>query len=429
MACCSEFQTECLKVVTIKYLNDFIGNNIKDANGNVKTAAGDDTYCPTYSELTGGRLIPNWSQGSSPFLDVDGIVVTGSYTSNQLVNQKDLQVKYTTLKTLTISRSGSGDLSACGADTTLGYTYNYDRHVKSMNSSSCSSSESTETVSGKCSELTYHTTYGTVTNCTSYHINKNGEFSGSNNQIPSSPARRCDTVYADVTFRGVYKKSNELSICQKKLTGQWSSSRDSRDFTNFTVQGHPSNTTIYSCSMQYVYLTGTATYTDWYHWIDECGTNYYNIKSGVTTTEGCDSKYCNVSGPSSINCSGTANFSFTSGSSSVVCADGYIGYNWDCCNGRKTATKTLTKSFGGKSGSVTWTWICNSCDSCENCPQNHTCSDCANVNSSKWGCSKCAKQLGCDKCLDYLTCDDCPNEKSCDECPDLEKCQETPEGT
>ena len=90
MACCSEFQTECLKVVTIGYLNSFIGSNIKDTDGTVKTAAGDSTYCPTYGELTGGSLIPNWREGSSPYLDIDGIVITGSFASNQLVRQKDL---------------------------------------------------------------------------------------------------------------------------------------------------------------------------------------------------------------------------------------------------------------------------------------------------------------------------------------------------
>jgi LSD1 subclass zinc finger protein len=238
-------------------------------------------------------------------------------------------------------------------------------------------------------------------------------------------------VYADVTFRGEYQKSNELTICQEALTGYWSA-RDRREFTNFTVQGHPSNTTIYSCSREYVYLTGTATYKDWYHWIDKCGTNYTNITSAVTTTEGCDTKFCNVSGPSTLNCSGTAQFSYTSGSSSVKCAEGYVGWNGaDCCSGPHTDSITLSKTFGGKTGKVTWTWICRNCDSGCNgpCPQNHSCADCADESSSRWGCSNCAKQLGCDKCLDYLSCTDCPDEKSCTECPDLDKCKESNEGT
>lgn len=438
MACCSELQNECLQVVTIKYLNDFIGDKIKDTDGNVKTAAGEETYCPTYSELTGGGLIPNWQEGSSPFDDIDGIKVTGSYAGNQLVRQQDLQVKYTKFKTLSISRSGSGDLSACGAGTTLGYIYNYERHTKSMNSS-CGTGDTSTTVNGLCSELEYHTDFAalvnsgsSVTNCTAYYINKNGAFSGpSHNVKPTSIPRRCDTVYADVTFRGEYQKSNVLTICQAALTGHWSA-RDERKFTDFTVQGHPSNTTIYSCSREYVYLTGTATYEDWYHWIDDCGTNYTNITSAVTTTEGCDTKYCNVNGPSSLDCSGTAQFSYTSGSSSSICAEGYVGWNGaDCCSGPHRDTIKLTKEFGGKSGSVTWTWICRNCDSGCNgpCPQNHSCADCADENSSRWGCSECAKTLGCDKCLDYLSCTDCPDEKSCDECPGLDKCKENNEGT
>lgn len=440
MACCSEFQTECLKVVTIGYLNSFIGNNIKDTSGNVRKAAGRDDYCPTYGELTGGSLIPNWSQGSSPYLDIDGIYITGSYAGNQLVKQEDLQAKFTTFKTLTISRSGSGDLSACGADATLGYTYEYERHVKSMNSS-CSSSESKETITGKCGELSYHTTYGTVSDCTSYHIDKNGAFSGpSDNRIPTAPGRRCDTVYADVTFRGEYKKSNELSICQSSLTGYWST-RDNREFKSFSVEGHPQNGgTVYSCSLYYVWITGTATYIDWYHWIDNCGTHYPNIRSGITTTEGCDSKYCDVSGPNSVNCEGTANFSFTSGASSVICDDYYLGWNWDCCDGRKTETKTLSKTFGGQTGSVTWTWICQSCASCANCADASSstwgCSRCAETLgcskcaeqlgcskcAEKLGCSKCAEELGCDKCADELGCDKCAKELGCDKCPDGPDC-------
>ena len=96
-------KTDCYKVVNIGYLKSLIGSNIQNSNGevvNVNTTQ-PDTYCPTYSELTGGTLIPNWSQGSTPRSDRDGITVNstavlgGAYKTNQLVDRKDLGVKYT----------------------------------------------------------------------------------------------------------------------------------------------------------------------------------------------------------------------------------------------------------------------------------------------------------------------------------------------
>jgi hypothetical protein len=170
MACCSEFQNECLKVVTIGYLKTFIGNLIQDSsNGSTKLISySDNTYCPTYSELTGGTFIQTWSQGSTPKGDRDGIAVGGSYSNNQLVKQQDLQVKYTRFNALSIARSGSGNISECGGNATLTYTYNYSRHTKSMNSSSCATADTSSNVASVCGELTYHTTYGSVSNCTAY---------------------------------------------------------------------------------------------------------------------------------------------------------------------------------------------------------------------------------------------------------------------
>ena len=50
-------QTECLRIITIGYLKNFIGDLIKDSNGNVvhinedaKPDFSNDSYCPTYSE-------------------------------------------------------------------------------------------------------------------------------------------------------------------------------------------------------------------------------------------------------------------------------------------------------------------------------------------------------------------------------------------
>jgi hypothetical protein len=56
---CSDFQTECLRVVTIGYLKSFIGNDVQDSSNSSPiyiSSAYADTYCPTYSELTGGSI-------------------------------------------------------------------------------------------------------------------------------------------------------------------------------------------------------------------------------------------------------------------------------------------------------------------------------------------------------------------------------------
>jgi len=66
MACCPN-GNECNHIITLGYLKEFIGDNIKDSNGNVKhvTTTKGDEYCPTYSDLTGGTLIPNFVDAGS----------------------------------------------------------------------------------------------------------------------------------------------------------------------------------------------------------------------------------------------------------------------------------------------------------------------------------------------------------------------------
>lgn len=289
MACCSEFQNECLRVVTIKYLKSFIGTDLQNNSGNamsVSHANGDD-YCPTYQELTGGTLVQNWKQGTTPYGDRDGIVVGGSYASNQLVKQQDLSLKYTRFNSLSISRSGSGNISECGGNATLTYTYDYKRYTKSMNNS-CSVSTTSATVNSVCGELTYHTTYGSVTNCTSYSIGKNGSVSANS---------RSDSIYADVTFRGTNHKSNTITITQNALRGSYSVF--DRNITT-SVTSTANTTTSFGCSGGDYSASGTRHYDVQSHWKDSCGAEYPSLTS--ITSHGSSSLGTKSGSFSSIDC-------------------------------------------------------------------------------------------------------------------------------
>ena len=98
--CCSG-GNECNHVVTIGYLKNLV--NVSGEGNIVSVNNSDNTYCPTYDELTGGTLIANHSDGSTPNGDIDGIIVSGSYSGNQAVNQEDISLVYTRFKSLTIS--------------------------------------------------------------------------------------------------------------------------------------------------------------------------------------------------------------------------------------------------------------------------------------------------------------------------------------
>ena len=96
----------------------------------------DDTYCPTYSELTGGTIIQTWKQGTTPNGDRDGITVnstslatSAAYAANQLVDQRDLGLKYTRYSGLTISL-GKTSFSECSDSTTVSYNHKYTRYTK-----------------------------------------------------------------------------------------------------------------------------------------------------------------------------------------------------------------------------------------------------------------------------------------------------------
>lgn len=336
---CSDYQTECLKVVTIGYLKSFIGTLVQNStNGSpISIQRTDDTYCPTYSELTGGTIIQTWSQGSTPKSDRDGITVSSTwaggssgYSANQLVDQRDLGLKYTRFRTLSISRSGSGEISECGGNATLTYTYNHTRYTKGMNNS-CVTSTSSSSVNSPCNELSYHTTYGSVSNCTSYSIGKNGSFSS---------ATRTDSVYATTTFRGSTKTSNSVDIKQKALTGDYSKEKSRWEVTT-NVIATATSVTSFDCPGGEFSARGTRIYNvvGRFAWVDSCNVEYSQTQDrNIVTNQRQDLG------------SKTGTFS-----------------SRNCCDGGYNETKTLTFSSGSYSASVNFSQNCTDCSSTPQC--------------------------------------------------------------
>ena len=330
---CIDLQTECLRVVTIAYLKNFIGSFVQNsANGSpmyISSAYRDD-YCPTYSELIGGSVIQTWAQGATPQSDIDGIVVNATwaggssgYSANQLVDQRDLSLKYTRFNSLSVSRNSSEVISECGGSTGLGYVYNYKRYTKSMDNS-CSISTSESTDSSVCGEITYYSSsFGSVSNCTTFSVGKNGSW--------SAPARTT-TVSSSIPFRGTtYASSNSVSITQNALTGSYSVPVASRTQTT-SVSAWATTSTSFGCDGGSYGASATKYYDEYttYKWMDSCGTVY-------------DS-------PTEERKTGSSSASLGSQSGS-----------FSACESEDSRSATLTFSDGGYSDSVTFNQDCSGC--------------------------------------------------------------------
>lgn len=348
-------QTECYRVVTIGYLKSFIGDLIQNSsNGSaIHISRTDDTYCPTYSELTGGTIVQTWKPGSTPYSDRDGIVVNssailgGNYAENQCVDQRDLSLMYTRFNSLSIARSGSGNMDACQDDATLTYTYNYNRYTKAMNNS-CTTATSESTVNSSCGELEYHTTFqnlpnsgSSVTNCTSYHIGKNGSVKTDS---------RDDYVYADVTFRSTTYNSNVIKITQNGLTGNWLLTATTYDVYAWRVT--PTDGVVRACTgdrLEYKAKGEGYTYKS-YIWKDECDVEYPGVISATTETEPLGEK------------------------------SGWFS-SWDCCDGGYTDSASISFEWGDAERYVTFSQECADCSSSSSCQPPTPSEDC-HVSSS-----------------------------------------------
>ena len=358
-------QNECYRVVTIAYLKKFIkdGNTylIKNSSGgnvdvNLNALAESnrrDDYCPTYSELTGGSLIPTWQAGTTANGDRDGIIVSssailgGNYATNQLVDQSDLSLEYTRFSGLTISATKT-NFSECSGETSVSFAHKYIRRTKTMNGCPTTTpvtytTSSAATSDTACSELTWHATYGSVTNCNTYKIPKNGSVSANS---------RTDSVYTSITFRTATKNSNTLSMNQSALTGSYSSEKSGsyeKVRTDLSCTPTPSTLKVYgtnsdeTCTVfSAVSLAGTGTYDEYktYYWIDSCGQVYTNLSERRKITAGATETLTPA----------TYTFNYSSG----------------CCDTSSTTTKALTLTYGSSSCTRTFSAICESCQ-CVHC--------------------------------------------------------------
>ena len=373
MACCSEYQTECLRVVTIGYLKSFIGSDIQNSSGNaVYINYSDNTYCPTYGELTGGTFIQNWAQGSTPNGDRDGIVVNSTcagtgvgYSNNQLVNQRDLSMRYTRFKSFSVSSPGT-DVGQCGDYVGLSYTHKYTRYNKSMNNSCAVSTTSSEASDIANGEVTW------TPACDWVSVNQSSLVATVSAQPATRTAdRRCCTVTGKVTFRTTPHTYN-TDICQNALTGDWVFSATS--YYDLTVTA--STSPVGCCGGEYG-LNGTGYYFNRYFWKDSCNREYrespfddrYGTES-LTGSGGGSCMSCTINGDSSIGSDGgtiqlTANETSAGGTyytGGTFPAAGCCNDTTNCCTGRSDSA-SVTLTWHGLSETRPFTQYCPDKDS------------------------------------------------------------------
>lgn len=323
--CCTGV-TECDHIVTIGYLKSFIGTDVHSSLNDTVLSVNsqDDTYCPTYAELTGGTLIQNHSNGATPNGDVDGIIVDGSYASNQIVMERDLSMVYTRFKSLSISASQT-TISECGGNSTLSYTHLYTRYTKS-HTDDCERTSTTEIEVSDTnnSEVSWNASpYGSVSYPT-YTIGKNGTVSASS---------RSTTVTASVTFRGT-NHTDTVVITQNALSGEYKYYTHSSEL--YSYDRYDISPSDFSCEGGTWNGTGYYTNHDWdvYRWVDSCGTAYNNITI-------------------------TRNDTYPSYSENYD--SGEVG-SIDCSTLREDYSHTETKSYHGLTSH--WKQECKSCSGC-----------------------------------------------------------------
>lgn len=289
MAKCCQGGNECNHVITIGYLKTFVGNDVqRSSDGTVISINNNDnTYCPTYAELTSGTLIQNHSEGTTPNGDVDGIIISGDYSDDQLVNQEDLSLIYTRFKSLTISATKINGLDPCGDSSTLSYIHKYTRYTKSMTSDcatvddpfdavTLTSTDVNDTANDELSWSIAETSYGSISFPT-YKINKNGDGTA----ITQS---RYDDITASVTFRGTTNSTDKIRITQLGLGGYWEFDHydSSVEYVKLTC-----TPTTFDCDGGNYSVTGDYIRNNWivYHWKDSCNEEHYEITSSSTPTQ------------------------------------------------------------------------------------------------------------------------------------------------
>jgi hypothetical protein len=324
MAECCTGQSECTELVTINYINSFIGNSIQDANGNPVSAKTSTTrpgnYCPTKTELTDGSIIPTFvDKGTNKWAqNVDGITVgnQGSYGANQPIKQSDLSMTYTRLNTFTITATPSTNISACGDDAKMTHTLKLTKTKKYLNSS-CVATSSAETSADTTNVVTYteNVDWASIVNDTTVRIERN----------PSSSSTRTLTVSGSTQFRG--NRVTSTTITQKALTGGYVDAYTDSSGLTKTIRCEGSS---FDCDGGNYQANKIDVMDSWIveMWEDECGVKHEDtarVKEGSHTT-------------------------------GEVITEIYRGSFAPCCD-EAESTKTDSKTWPGY-GTCSWTQTC-----------------------------------------------------------------------
>ena len=358
-------QNTCYQVVNISWLKGLVGTSVQNSNGqtvSVSDASG-DTYCPTYSQLTGGTFIPYRSVSSDgPASDVDGITVnktcyaTGQdYAANQLVDIHDMAVSNTRLNSFTVAiASASTNVDACGGGTrNLSYTRTFTRTTWDMlncANSTASSASSTDVNDTRNSLITWDANNGTITASTTATSGKAVSI-GKNKATSSTPSTRTITVSGSSTFRGT-TTTETATVTQNAVTGGWVVNTQSEE--NVRANGVEATTdTSFACvggtyggRAKQIYDVRT-----YYVWKDNCSPaeTYYDINYDKVEDADKDK---------------TRTVSAKTGTFSDVTSTGY-----------DAGSTSATLSWGSSYGSLTFTQTCANCNGSSCC--------CRSVKSNK----------------------------------------------
>ena len=303
--------SECNKVITIGYLKQFV-----EGSGVVVNDGGfPNSYCLSFKQLTGNSFVQKGSISSSnPKDDIDGIIVNSNYNDNQLVNQRDISLVYTSFGELRIS-SDKTTIPTSGGNATLSITYTYTRRTKTMKSD-CSSYETiTTNANGNCNDLSYTTIYGNVSNCTNYSIGENSSPEGHTNS-------RTDSIYATINFRGSTHTSNTITIIQDALTGSFIGDATTGEVITSLIANATTSTVFNTCTGDTYGAVCTEKYYVTRNWVDNTGRQYPSItgKSDVSGESDLEKTYSSVTrtfsavGCPTVSCNAEDTIQFSYGS-------------------------------------------------------------------------------------------------------------------
>lgn len=288
MACCTG-QTKCNNIVTIGYLKNFIGDLIQNTAGtvvHVNSSFTDNTYCPTYSQLTNGSILPKYVDGGTNkgASNIDGITVNGTYSNvNELVKAEDLTLTFTRFKSITVSVSPTS-ISECGKnDINLGYAFKLTKTTKAMDncttgaytSASTEVSDTTNTTPGK-DKITYSADdiWVTISGNTA-SVPKNGRVSSDT---------RSTTVKASVTYKGNTHDSTPVTISQNALTGGYTS-LEGKHATSITFTTITPSDKKLGCEGGRYTVSSTGNYYTRYRWKDSCDLVYDDVYQDTPGSE------------------------------------------------------------------------------------------------------------------------------------------------